>query len=501
MKYLVIGMLLSCYLLPLASLAQEDAGASTTDKSINFPSKFFSRIQGKTADLDKQLTAQTEKYLQKMAKREEQMKKKLYKTDSTAAKNLFANSSQQYAALTQKMRQDTGSKGQSFSGEYQPYTDSLQGTLNFLQKNPQLLGISGTINPQTGTALSPQLQAQLQNSSAQLQALQAKMQDADQVKAYIQQRKQQIGDYISQHASLAGVLGKQYQGYNQDVYYYSQQVRQYKEMLNNPDQLEQKALSLLNQLPAFQNFMKNNSQLAGLFNLPGNYGSAQGLVGLQTRDQVNNLIQGQIAAGGSGGAAALQSNLQSAESQLDGYKDKLSKLGSGSGDIDMPDFKPNEQKTKTFWKRLQYGTNFQTTRNNYYFPTVTDLGLSVGYKLSNSSTVGIGASYKIGWGNGIQHIALSSQGAGLRSYIDIKIKGSFSATGGLEYNYTTPFASYQQLRLLNDWTKSGLIGVTKTVSVKSRVFKKTKLSLLWDFLSYQQIPKTQAVVFRIGYNF
>jgi hypothetical protein len=514
MKYLVIGMLLSCYLLPLASFAQEDASTSTTDKIINFPTKLFSRIQGKTADLDKQLTKQTEKYLQKMAKREERLKKQLYKTDSTAAKNLFANSPQQYATLAEKIKNDTGNRSQSFSGEYQPYTDSLQGTLNFLQKNPQLLGtspgastnaISSSLSNSSSnlarTTLSPQLQAQLQSSSAQLQALQAKMQDADQVKAYIRQRKQQIGDYISQHASLAGILGKQYQGYNQDVYYYSQQVRQYKEILNNPDQMEQKALSLLNQLPAFQNFMKNNSQLAGLFNLPGNYGSAQGLVGLQTRDQVNNLIQGQVAAGGSGGAAALQSNLESAQSQLDGFKDKLSKLGSGSGDIDMPDFKPNEQKTRTFWKRLEYGANFQTTRDNYYFPTVTDLGVSVGYKINNSSTAGIGASYKIGWGNGIQHIALSSQGAGLRSFIDVKIKGSFSATGGLEYNYTTPFASYQQLRLLNDWTKSGLIGVTKTVSVKSRVFKKTKLSLLWDFLSYQQVPKTQAIVFRVGYGF
>ncbi len=344
MKYLVIGMLLSCCLLPLALLAQEDVGTSTTDKVINFPSKFFSRIQGKTTDLDKQLTTQTEKYLAKMAKREERLKKKLYKTDSTAAKNLFATSSEQYAALAQKMRQDTGSKGQSFRGEYQPYTDSLQGTLNFLQKNPQVLGtlpvtstdgISSGLN-KDGSALianvlSPQLQAQLQSSSAQLQALQAKMQDADQVKAFIQQRKQQIGDYISQHTSLAGILAKEYQGYNQDVYYYSQQVRQYKEMLNNPDQLEQKALSLLNQLPAFQTFMKNNSQLAGLFNLPGNYGSAQGLVGLQTRDQVNNLIQGQVAAGGVGGAAALQSNLESAQSQLDGSRISSANWGVGAG--------------------------------------------------------------------------------------------------------------------------------------------------------------------------
>jgi hypothetical protein len=487
MRYLLTGML-SCLLLPLSSLAQ-DGAVTTTDKVISFPSKFFSRIQGKTADLDKQLTAQTEKYLAKMARREERLKKKLYKIDSTAAKNLFANSAQQYAALGQKLKTDTGSRTQSFSGEYQPYTDSLRGTLGFLQQNP------------SASSLSPKMQGELQSSASQLQALQAKMQDADQIKAYIQQRKQAIGQYISQHANLAGVLGSQYQGLKQDQLYYSMQVQQYKDMLNNPDALEQKALSLLNQLPAFQSFMKNNGQLAGLFNLPANYGSPQALVGLQTRDQVNSLIQGQVAAGGAGGTAALQSNLQSAESQLDGFKDKLTKLGSGSGDIDMPDFKPNDQKTKTFWKRLEYGTNFQTTRNNYYFPTVTDLGVSVGYRLSSVSTIGIGASYKLGWGNGIQHIALSSNGASLRSFIDVKIKGSLSITGGLEYNYTTPFSSYQQIRQLQYWSKSGLIGLCKTVSVKSRVFKKTKLNLLWDFLSYSQVPKNKAIIFRIGYDF
>jgi hypothetical protein len=169
--------------------------------------------------------------------------------------------------------------------------------------------------------------------------------------------------------------------------------------------------------------------------------------------------------------------------------------------MDMPDFKPNDQKTKTFWKRIEYGVNFQTTHNNYYFPTVTDLGLSLGYKLGHSNFVGVGASYKLGWGNGIQHVALSSHGVELRSFLEIKIKGSFSATGGFEYNYTTPFTSFQDIRQIQRWTQSGLIGISKTVSMKSRFFKQTKLQLLWDFLSYQQVPKTQPVLFRIGYNF
>jgi len=241
--------------------------------------------------------------------------------------------------------------------------------------------------------------------------------------------------------------------------------------------------------------------LGGLFNVPGSYGSPQAISGLQTKNQVAQLIQGQVSTGGAGGESTLQSNLQSAQGQLDTYKSKLSQLGTGNGDMDMPNFKPNDQKTKTFWKRLEYGADFQTTRNNYYFPMVTDFGVSLGYKLGHNNVIGLGASYKLGWGNGIQHISFTNQGVGLRSFLQIRIKGSFSATGGFEYNYTTPFTSYQQLKQIEYWTRSGLIGVTKTVSLKNRVFKKTSVSLLWDFLSYQEVPKTQPFVFRIGYAF
>jgi len=397
---------------------------------------------------------------------------------------LFGGNAQQYAALSQKLSADTGSLHLHLSGEYQVYTDSLQGMLKYLKANP------GSLNT-----------AELQRSLQQLQALQAKLQDADQIKAYVKQRKQQISQYIQQHANLSGLLGKDYQAWNQEAYYYGQQVRQYKEMLNDPDKLEKQALAILGKLPAFQSFMQRNSQLAGLFNLPGgNLSTPQALAGLQTRDQVTGLIGQQVSSAGAGGMAAIQGNVQAAQSKFNSYKDKLLQAGGGNSDKDVADFRPNAQKTKTFWRRVEYGANFQTTKNNY-FPTTTDFGLSAGYKLNDRSTIGIGASYKLGWGTGIQHIAFTSQGMGLRSYLDIKIKGSFSATGGYEYNHATPFASVQQLRQWSEWTASGLIGVTKTVSMNSRVFKKTKVQLLWDFLSYQQVPKTQAVLFRIGYNF
>ncbi len=486
------GMIFLCLSLTAANAQSID---SVTSKVLKFPSRFFSKLRTNTADINQQLTKQTQRYLEKAARQEQKMQQRLASKDSAAAKTLFGNSQQRYAALIQQLKTDTGSRARmsTFSGSYQPYVDSLQGMFSFLQKNPSLISSTGS--------LSVQQQAQLQGATSQLQAMQAKMQDATAAQAFIQQRKQQISQYVSLHTDVQTLLAKPLSGLNQQGYYYAQQLRQYRDTWEHPDQLEQKSLALLNKLPAFQSFMKNNSQFGSLFNIPSNYGSAGDLGGLQTRDQVSQLIQGQLSAAGAGGTAALQSSLQSAHSQLDGYKDKLGKLGAGNGDMDLPNFKPNDQKTKTFLKRLQYGFNLQTTHNNYYFPMVTDLGLSIAYKLGHSNDLGIGASYKLGWGNGIQHIALSSQGVGLRSFADIKIKNSFFATGGFEYNYTTPFQSFSQLPYLQSWTKSGLIGLSKTVSMKSRFLRQTKVSLLWDFLSYQQIPKTQPILFRVGYNF
>jgi hypothetical protein len=132
---------------------------------------------------------------------------------------------------------------------------------------------------------------------------------------------------------------------------------------------------------------------------------------------------------------------------------------------------------------------------------VTDFGLSLGYDLGKGNVIGVGASYKLGWGNGIRDIAFSSQGVGLRSFIDVKLGGTLSVTGGFEYNYTTPFSTFQNLHRLQYWTRSGLIGLSKKIPVKNRVVKNTSVQVLWDFLSYYQVPRTQPILFRIGYSF
>ena len=488
------GAAFLCLALNITRAQQVD---STTGKLLNYPTHFFGKLQAKLTGLNNQLANQSQQYLQKMARREAKLQQKLAASDSAGAKQLFAGSAQQYAALIQKLKTDTGSAHQRLSGQYQPYADSLQGELAFLKKNPQLLN---NVDP-----------ASLQGSMSQLQAMQAKLQDANAAKDFIQQRRQQIMNYLSRHSSLQGLASNYTSGINQDAYYYSQRVNQYRDLLNDPGKLEQKALSMVAGLPAYQNFMKANGQLAGLFKLPGaggaGSGAAQPLPGLQTHSQIATEVQSHVGTGASGssgsgdGMGSVQSKVQAAQGQLDSYKSKLSALGAGGTLADAPSFRPNDQKTKTFWHRLEYGINFQTTTGSYYYPTTTDLGASLGYRLGHSNVIGIGASYKMGWGSSFQHVAISGQGVGLRSFLQIAIKNGFSATGGFEYNYTTPFTNVQQLKQLQYWTRSGLLGFSKTVSLKSRVFKKTQVQLLWDFLSYQQVPQGRPLVFRIGYTF
>ncbi len=297
---------------------------------------------------------------------------------------------------------------------------------------------------------------------------------------------------------------KQLKQINKQVYYYSAQISEYKNILKDPKKIEKKALELLSKTKLFKDFFRKNSMLASLFRIPDPDAPLDmaSFAGLQTRVQVNSLVQQQIAAGGAGARQQFQQNLQSAQTKLNELKSKILKAGGGSSDAEMPEgFKPNEQKSKSFLNRLEYGANIQSQKSTSFFPTTSDIGLSLGYKLNDKSIIGLGASYKMGLGRGWNNLRLSHQGVSLRSYVDIKLKGSLWISGGYEQNHKSAFNDFNELRNRNAWQTSGLLGISKTIPVKSKFFKKTKAMILWDFLSYQQVPRTQPIVFRIGYQF
>ena len=473
-----LPLLVSCaFLCILAATSFGQDSISTFNKVVDFPTKFLDQINKKASGLEEKIIAKTEKALLRLEKQEQKLKRKLAKTDSIAAVRLFSNSISKYKEL----RQGLTDKSKILNGrkQYLPYFDTLKTSLNFLSqtdviKNIPLKDVEGALST--------------------VKDLDSRLQYAEQVRAYMRERRQLLKEQL-------GNLGfvKELKKYNKEVYYYSEQIKEYKAILQDPEKLERKAISLLQKLPIFQKFMQEHSELASLFPLPDNYGTALALQGLQTRASVQNMIQQQMQAGGPNAQAMMQQGIRAAQGQLRQIKDKLNQMGGMSSDTEIPDFKPNTQKTKSFWNRLEYGTNMQNTRSSDFLPTTTDFGLSMGYKINDKSVFGIGASYKMGWGKDIQHVTITNEGIGLRSYLDWKLKGSFYVSGGYEQNYRQQFDNAQQLQDPTQWQSSGLIGVTKKYSIGKKW--KGDLKLLFDFLYNSHSPQTQPILFRFGYGF
>ena len=473
------NLLRNCFVIAALVFSIHSFSQTNADSTFNKidPQKWASVVQKRTQKLEEKLVQKTIKTIDKLQRQEEKIYKKLLDTkDSLAAKQKLAEIRNSYAALKEKFE----STGQTPVRSYIPRLDTLNTAFKFLSEN----------------GLSEKVKVAFSKTTA----LQNQFQKAEEIKKFIKERKEQL----KVHLEKLGMV-RELKKINKEVYYYAAQIKEYKNILNDPKKIEKKAIELLSRTKVFQDFMKKNSLLASLFRMPGDASDpayVASLSGLQTRAQVNALIQQQIASGGPGAQQQFQQNLQAAQSQLNQLKNKVLKFGGNSSEDIMPDgFKPNSQKTKAFLKRLEIGTNLQSQSARNYFPVTTDLGLSLGYKLNDKSILGIGASYKLGWGRGWDNIHLSHEGIGLRSFIDWKIKNAFWVSGGYELNYRTAFNSISQLRNLAAWQQSGLLGISKSLPIKTKFFKKTKLQLLWDLLSYEQVPRTQPIVFRIGYGF
>jgi hypothetical protein len=179
----IILLLLTCRI----SMAQEKE--PVVDRIINFPNSFLNKVQNKYANLEDRLTKQTEKYLMRLAKREKRLKKKLARIDSAAAEQTFGNIDAQYNKMLVAVRADSLplKKG---SGTYIPMIDSVKTSLAFLNKNNSLLDPGKEV---TG---------KLKESVSQVNQLQSRLQQSEQVKAFIQQRKQQIKSSLSKFTSL-----------------------------------------------------------------------------------------------------------------------------------------------------------------------------------------------------------------------------------------------------------------------------------------------------------
>ncbi|NII28353.1 hypothetical protein HB364_24940 [Pseudoflavitalea sp. X16] len=483
--YYIACLLLLCF---TATYAQESQ-PSVYDRVYRLPGKLLDGLTGRVNKVQQNILKQTEKYCRQLARSEKALKKKLARKDSAAANKIFGNTDSIYQQFSNRIQQSAGNNNNAFTNNYSPRLDSLTTAVQFLDKT----GVIGQ------SAQSAQQVKELLTKYSELQGV---LNNADVVKQLLAERQQMLQQQLQQW-QLPGL-----QQLRKHLYYYQAQMDACKQLWEDPSVLEQKLASLLCKIPQFRQFFDQYSGLGAVFQLPGNTNPMAANSSLQTRDALNQFLQ----ANNSGNLnlqAQLQNNLP-APTQLNSLNESLLNSPStgelvpqqreGGGEA-LPGFKPNHQKVKSFLKRIELGTNIQTTKSSYLFPATSDIALSAGYRLNDKSIVGIGAGGKIGWGKGWNNIDVTGQGISLRSFLDYKIKGNWWLSGGWEYHYQQPVVVVRELQKIDHWKQAGLLGLTKIVPVKMKTFKKYRLQVYYDFLYQYKLPATEPVKFRMGYTF
>ena len=514
---------------------------SGVDSSINkaqanlssLPNKWLAKLKGKYSGVNKNMAKENARMLKRMNKQELTLQKKLATKDSVAAKAEYASFQKKYARIKRLMADTSLGKTKNIStlNTYLPGMDSLQTSMKFLKeievRNQESGGIQNfnkeigdrnkeiRVIPSTGSLpntsqytnqlnLSPDKQANIGGINTEMQGIQKQMQISQELNKLADERKQELKGLVSKYGMDNQVL----MPYKKQAYYYKQQMNDYKATITDPDKIQDKIIGLVKDQQGFNTFMAKNSLLSQLFpSTDAGLGSAALNTGLQTRTGLQQQLTQQIGGASNMGSAQglMDQQMQVAQGQLNQLKDKLSQQGGNSNSADMPDFKPNSQKTKSFLKRIEYGFNIQSQRPNGLLPVTSDMAATGGYKFNDHLVAGFGLSYKLGWGSSWNHIQFSNQGVGFRTYIDMQLKKTYWLTGGWEQNYYPQLQNALTNNTMthnsswgNGWQESGLVGLTKKYKIGK---KQCKMQLLWDFLSYSQMPGTPRLVYRVGYNF
>ncbi len=451
------------------------------------PDKFIKGIDKKIDKYSSRITKKTTKTVEKLARWENKIKQQLERVSPETAKRLFGNGQITFSVLLQKMKEGENVL-KKYHTQYDAYRDKLVTSFKYLDQQKENLD-SKLLEP-------------LAKARGKTDELSETVDNTEAIQQFIRERKKQLLDCAFQQLGKSKYLSK----INKESWYYFETMRNYKQLFNDPEKAEQTAKGILSKVPAFQKFVKENSMLASLFKKPQNYEVAEALQGLQSREYMQTMMQGKIASGMEDARQAVSKNIQLAEAELNKLKEKVIKKSGNTAEINMPDFKPNTQKTKTFLQRIEYGSDMQFARTSSILPATSDLAITVGYKLNDRSTVGLGASYKVSLGN-IQRIRISNEGAGARSYLNWRLKKQFFISSGYEMNYFTTFQANSNARpssgsnFKRTWQQSALFGLTKKININSGFLKSTNVQVLYDFMGSRNSPATQSLLFRIGYNF
>jgi hypothetical protein len=488
MRVIFLSIVLWVYV-PMHAQSSFDSLISTTKNEKQLLTDLPTEIVRIQVQASANITIQNNKVLNKFFSQEKKILKAIIKAGNENGDDLLKTFEKKYNEIINQCNLQPGEN--NVLSQYVGRVDSIETILQFLK-----------INYPYDEKISEAIQA--------VGDLKSKMNQSENITRFIADRQTMLKSLVDSYTNLPGGLIKSVDKYSRQFQNYKRQVATWKTNLSEPLKTEETVLKILSKIPAFKSFWQENSQLAKLFG--GTSVTMPSFAGLQSRQSVAQNLQQRFETEIGDAQQIIQEKLQAANSELNILKEKANRVKDGIGGDNLAivqDDEKDKQPVKANEKKLEISFNLQTgTKAAYNFPVSNDLGLSIGYKFNDNIETGIGMSYKFGLGTSWKRIKFSHDGIGLRSYIDLKISPSQNGirvlfsnlwlSGGYEQNYWQTFKDFPELKQVA-WQASGLIGISKRIQVSSKFFKYAKMQVLWDFLSYKQVPVSQPIIFRIGY--
>src|SRR5690606_25727530 len=187
------------------------------------PGKFYEKAEKKYGGIEQQLSKKTLKYLSKLQRQENKLNKKLATLDSAAGLVNTTAINTRYEEMKGMLK---GKVPKANLDQYNAYIDTLSTSLAFLTKYKDIAG-------------------KVKFPTEALDQLKGQLNQAEKVKEFIAERKEQLKQTLSQYTKIPAGLQKQYTRISKTAYYYKAQVNAYKEMLSDPDKIEEKAIAVL----------------------------------------------------------------------------------------------------------------------------------------------------------------------------------------------------------------------------------------------------------------
>jgi hypothetical protein len=217
-------------LLSICLLSVFIGNAQQLDSVFTPPIKFIESVSQKAQKISSSVDAKTEKTLASFTKWEHKLLSKISKKDSTFAKQI------QEQAKAQLENISTALKNPIRISQYIPGLDSAATSLQFL----------------SSITYAKEIKEKLSQSLEKMELLKSQLQKAEALKRFLIARKNEWKTQLEKFG-----LAKNFKKLSKTVYYYQQQLAEYKNILNDPRKIERKALELLSKTKPWKDFLRN----------------------------------------------------------------------------------------------------------------------------------------------------------------------------------------------------------------------------------------------------